>query len=154
MDPIVKQEIQKLIDDKHGDELRLNFILECINANKKIYNSDKKYLAGLLDKHSTEDEILERLGFEESKPAIAEPSSLEPSKKPKKELHKDQKYCAICEKTVWPERNFSVGALVVLLLLGIIPGLIYYAVKNKTCPICKHDQWAVPPQTDASSKPA
>lgn len=142
MDPVVEKEIQSLIEQNLGDSARINFILECMKNGKKIYNSDKKYLTELLEKHCKEEDILERVGFVEPKPA-QKPITQNKTSKPI--THRDQKYCSICEKVVWPERNFSVGALLVLLMLGIIPGLIYYAVKNKTCPICKHDQWEVSP---------
>ena len=58
------------------------------------------------------------------------------------------KYCAYCDRSVHPEKDFSVAALVVLLFLGIIPGLIYYFLKSPVCPICKHNQWTIPPDDD------
>lgn len=59
------------------------------------------------------------------------------------------KYCAYCDRSVHPERDFSVAALVVLLFLGIIPGIIYYFLKSPVCPICKHSQWTIPPDDDS-----
>ncbi|MGI0056740.1 MAG: hypothetical protein ACREAK_05125 [Nitrosarchaeum sp.] len=50
-----------------------------------------------------------------------------------------------------PERDFSVAALVILLFLGIIPGIIYYFLKSPVCPICKHNQWTIPPDEDEHS---
>jgi len=67
---------------------------------------------------------------------------LKPRPKP---VDPDAKYCAFCQRSVHPERDFSVGALVVLLFLGILPGIIYYFLKAATCPICKHHQWQIPP---------
>lgn len=140
-DPVIAKEIQNLIDNTIGDTQRLEFIQKSLQEEKKIYNSDQKYLSTLLAEHSKDEDILERLDFLNPKPA-KKPES----KKPTRVVHKDQKFCAICEKSVFPERDFSTGALLILLLLGILPGLIYYAVKNKTCPICKHDQWQVSPE--------
>lgn len=128
-DPVIDKEIQNLIDSNVGDTKRLEFILKSLKEEKKIYNSDRKYLSDLLKKHSSDDNILERLDYLNPKPVV----------------YKNQKYCTICEKSVYPERDFNTGALLILLLLGIIPGLVYYAVKNKTCPICKHDKWQVSP---------
>jgi|SRR6185312_8881662 len=61
----------------------------------------------------------------------------------------DAKFCAYCDRSVHPEKDFSVAALVVLLFLGIIPGLIYYFLKSPVCPICKHNQWTIPPDDDS-----
>ena len=121
MDLVIDKELQILIDNNLGDIQRLEFIRKSLREEKKISKSDQKYLMKLLKEHSKVKNVLKRLDY------------------------LNRKYCAICEKSVFPERDFSTGALLILLLLGIIPGLIYYAVKNKTCPICKHDQWEVPP---------
>jgi len=63
MDPVLAKEVQNLLDDNRGDEHRLKFILECIQNEKKIYNSDQKYLASLLGEYSKDEHILERLDF-------------------------------------------------------------------------------------------
>ena len=68
MDPVLAKEIQNLIDDNRGDHHRLEFLLESIKNNKKVYNSDQKYLASLLSEHSTDDDILERLDSLNEKP--------------------------------------------------------------------------------------
>ena len=97
----------------------------------------------LLEKHSKNEDILERLDYLNPKPK----KQTKPSpKKLEQPSRKDHKYCTICEKMVWAERDFNTGALLILLVIGIIPGLIYYAVKNKTCPICKHANWGIPPE--------
>jgi hypothetical protein len=62
----------------------------------------------------------------------------------KKRVPPDARFCVYCERYVTPERDFSVGALLILLLLGIIPGIIYYFLKAAVCPICKHHQWTFP----------
>lgn len=68
MDPVLAKEIQNLIDDNIGDHHRLEFILESMKNNKKIYNSDQKYLAFLLSQHSKDEDILERLNSLNEKP--------------------------------------------------------------------------------------
>ena len=64
--------------------------------------------------------------------------------KKKRRVPPDARFCAYCERYVTPERDFSVGALLILLLLGIIPGIIYYFLKAPVCAICKHHQWTFP----------
>lgn len=140
VDPVIDKEIQNLIDNDIGDTQRLEFIQKSLREEKKLFNSDQKYLISLIAEHSKVENILERFDYLNPKPV-----KKSESKKQAQSVYKNQKYCAICEKNVFPERDFSTGALLILLLLGIIPGLIYYAVKNKTCPICKHDQWEVSP---------
>jgi len=144
MDPVLDKEIQNLIDSNIGDTSRLQFIKESLQDKKNIYNSDKKYLSDLLSKNSKDEDILERLDHYLN-PKIIKNKPTE-SKKPTRILYSTQKWCGLCDRAVVPERDFSTGALLILLLLGILPGLIYYAVKNKTCPICKHDNWVKPPK--------
>ena len=52
MDESLERKIQTLIENQHGDTFRLQFILECIETGKKLYNSDKNYLSKLLEKYS------------------------------------------------------------------------------------------------------
>lgn len=77
-----------------------------------------------------------------------QPIKKETKTKRTKLIDPNAKYCAYCDRSVHPERDFSVAALVVLLFLGIIPGLIYYFLKSPACPICKHNQWTIPPNDD------
>ena len=56
------------------------------------------------------------------------------------------KYCNNCKQIVEPKRHFNAGILIVLLCLGVIPGLIYYLVCNPTCPICNSENWGAKPQ--------
>ena len=56
------------------------------------------------------------------------------------------RYCNNCEQMVEPKKHFSAGILLVLLLLGLIPGIIYYLLKSKTCPICNSENWGIPPK--------
>jgi len=76
------------------------------------------------------------------------PAKKEIQRKRSKPVDPDAKYCAFCQRSIRPERDFSVGALIVLLFLGIIPGIIYYFLKAPTCPICKHHQWQIPPDDE------
>lgn len=78
------------------------------------------------------------------------PAKKEIQRKRPKPVDPDARYCAYCQRSVHPEKDFSVAALVVLLFLGIIPGIIYYFLKAPTCPICKHNQWQIPPDDDHS----
>lgn len=48
------------------------------------------------------------------------------------------KYCGSCKRNVDTEHTFSVGLLILLLILFIIPGLIYLAWGwKRRCPICR-----------------
>ena len=62
-DPVIDKEIQNLIDDNIGDIQRLEYIQKSLKEEKKIYNSDQKYLSSVLAKHSKDENILERLDF-------------------------------------------------------------------------------------------
>lgn len=46
---------------------------------------------------------------------------------------------------VEPKRHISAGFLLVLLCLGIIPGIIYYFIKAATCPMCNSEHWGIKP---------
>lgn len=47
------------------------------------------------------------------------------------------KYCPDCCQNVTIKPGFNLMALIVLLLFGIIPGIIYWALtREKRCPIC------------------
>ena len=62
------------------------------------------------------------------------------------------RYCSNCNQLVEPKRHVSMGALFVLLLLGIIPGVIYYVLKHHTCPICNSENWGVQPDSKSKAK--
>lgn len=51
------------------------------------------------------------------------------------------KFCTNCKKKVYPKKTFSWGVLLILLLIGIIPGILYYALKNENCPNCNQADW-------------
>ncbi len=49
----------------------------------------------------------------------------------------DMKYCPSCGRNVNTEHSWHTVVLIVLLILGLIPGLIYLAWKwPRRCPIC------------------
>jgi len=50
-------------------------------------------------------------------------------------------YCRNCEQNIDPKKHFNYGILFVLLILGVIPGIIYYFFIGKKCPICNDDNW-------------
>jgi hypothetical protein len=37
-----------------------------------------------------------------------------------------------------------MAILFILLLLGIIPGIIYYVILGKSCPMCNSENWGIP----------
>lgn len=55
------------------------------------------------------------------------------------------KYCNNCKQLVDPQKKFSTGLLILLLICGVVPGIIYYVVKKKTCPMCNSTNWGVKP---------
>ena len=47
-------------------------------------------------------------------------------------------YCPNCKQNVTIKPQYNLVALILLLLCGIIPGLIYYVLKkDNECPICR-----------------
>jgi len=40
------------------------------------------------------------------------------------------RYCIYCKKKVFPVRTFTKGVVALLLLLGILPGIVYYYWKE------------------------
>jgi hypothetical protein len=57
------------------------------------------------------------------------------------------KYCNNCKQMVEPKKDLNAALLIILLICGVIPGLIYYLVKKKSCPMCNSTNWGVPPRT-------
>jgi len=50
------------------------------------------------------------------------------------------KYCLLCQRNIEPVKKVNWIVFIILLLIGIVPGLIYFAYyllkpKNR-CPIC------------------
>lgn len=50
------------------------------------------------------------------------------------------KYCPLCERKVEPVKKVNWIVFIILLLIGVVPGIIYfvyYLLKPKTrCPVC------------------
>ncbi len=60
------------------------------------------------------------------------------------------KYCNNCKQMVEPEKKWSAILLIILLILGIVPGLLYIlyiALKKARCPMCNSTNWGVKPNT-------
>jgi hypothetical protein len=59
------------------------------------------------------------------------------------------KYCNNCKQIVEPQKNYNEMVLIVLLLCcGIVPGIIYYLIKPKACPMCNSTNWGIKPQEE------
>jgi len=129
--------IEKLKQAEIGNYTKLDECKNALNENGVLSEEQESYLQSKIEQY---------------KKIHAEPPKPTKPVIPKKIVNKrlrpidpDAKYCAFCERSIRPERDFSVAALVILLFIGIIPGLIYYFLKAPTCPICKHSQWTIPP---------
>jgi hypothetical protein len=47
-------------------------------------------------------------------------------------------FCPKCNKNVATEKDYSVGVFVILLILGLLFGILYYVLKDKVrCSTCK-----------------
>ena len=44
---------------------------------------------------------------------------------------------------ITPKRHFNVAILFILILLGVIPGIIYYFLVAKSCPMCNSENWGI-----------
>lgn len=141
MDLLIEREIQLLISSEKGDPLRIKIILESLQKGKKLYKSDEKYIHTLLLEHSKLDEITERIEFLNSTKPVVSEKKIIPKETTRPVLHFQERWCRNCKKGVFPERQFSLGALIILLIIGILPGLIYYALISKKCPICNRSDW-------------
>jgi hypothetical protein len=139
----VQQKLEMIERLKHSEIGLSEKLDECKNALNecgKLTEENESYLQEKIEQYNK---------IHRPKPATpAPPPRKKIVKKRARPVDPDAKYCAFCQRMVHPERDFSVGALVVLLFLGIIPGLLYYALKSKTCPICKHHQWQIPPDEE------
>ena len=62
-------------------------------------------------------------------------------------------YCTNCKKMVEPKKDVSVGFLILLFCLGVIPGIIYWAIKPATCPSCGMRKWGQPPAGELTPAP-
>jgi RNA polymerase subunit RPABC4/transcription elongation factor Spt4 len=47
-------------------------------------------------------------------------------------------YCPTCRRDVSTEKDYNLGLFIVLLILGILFGILYYVLSDKVrCPTCK-----------------
>lgn len=139
--------IHKLKINEIGNSIKLTDLQKRLTARKELSSEDESYL-------QTKFEQYKKIkGAESSITKTVPKSDPIPDTKTIKQkrprpVDPDAKYCAYCQRSVHPERDFSVAALVVLLFLGILPGVIYYFLKAPTCPICKHNRWQIPPDDE------
>jgi hypothetical protein len=137
--------IEKLKHAEIGNSSKLDDCKSALSEGKKLTDEDETYL-------KTKIEQYKKISIESKsvKPVVSSDTTKKTVKKRVKPVDPDAKYCAYCQRSIRPERDFSVAALVILLFLGIIPGLIYYFLKSPVCPICKHSQWQIPPDDENS----
>lgn len=141
--------VEKLQTAEIGNKDRLDSIKKLLEKGSILPLEDTDYL-----KEKTKQlEAIEKSKKDETEDFVTDKLKSVPIKKEimakrARLVDPDARYCAYCERSVHPERDFSVAALVILLFLGIIPGIIYYFLKSPACPICKHSQWAIPPNDD------
>jgi len=136
--------IEKLKDAEIGDPEKLDECKNALNECGELTEENESYLQSKIQQYKK----IYTEHSEPVKPVIRQEIPKKMVKKQAKPIDPDAKFCAFCQRAVRPERDFSVGALVVLLFLGIIPGIIYYFLKSPVCPICKHNQWQIPPDDD------
>lgn len=135
--------IEKLKLAEIGNASKLDDCKNALNEGKELSTDDEHYLKTKIEQYkkiNTEPKPVKQITSSETTKKIA--------KKRVKPIDPDAKYCAYCQRSIRPEKDFSVAALVILLFLGIIPGIIYYFLKSPVCPICKHSQWQTPPDDE------
>ena len=131
--------IEKLKEAEIGNAEKLDECKNALNESGELTEENESYLQSKIQQYK-------KIHAEPPKP-VARPDTEKKIVKKFiiKPVDPDAKFCAFCERSIRPERDFSVGALIVLLFIGIIPGIIYYFLKSPVCPICKHSQWRIPP---------
>lgn len=133
--------IEKLKRAEIGNYTKLDECKNALNENGKLSEEDESYLQTKIEQYKK----IYAEPLKPAKPVLKQDAPKKIVKKRPRPVDPDAKYCAFCERSIRPERDFSVGALIVLLFIGIIPGIIYYFLKSPVCPICKHSQWRIPP---------
>jgi len=108
MDRIIDNEIQNLLEANIGDGGRLEFIRKSLQEDKPLYNSDRKFLVNLLEKHSPDKSISLRLDYDTP---IPQPS-----------------------KTI-PKKNNSSKKIKILFVIGITI-TAYFFIHGALIPIC------------------
>lgn len=139
--------IKKLREAEIGSSERLDSIQKSLRERTELSQEDENYLAEKIKQYHKiqgTEPMPQARKIESAKPVTLKKIV----KKRPRPVDPDAKYCAYCQRLMRPERDFSVGALIVLLLIGIIPGIIYYFLKAPVCPICKHSQWQIPPDEE------
>jgi hypothetical protein len=61
------------------------------------------------------------------------------------------KYCGNCKQWITTTKGPSIAITILLLILGIVPGIIYIiwaASKGGKCPMCNSTNWSIPPQEE------
>jgi len=130
--------IEKLKQAEIGNAEKLDECKNALNESGELTEENESYLQSKIQQYK-------KIHAEPPKPIARPDTAKKIVTKRLKPIDPDAKFCAFCERSIRPERDFSVGALVVLLFIGIIPGIIYYFLKSPVCPICKHSQWRIPP---------
>lgn len=51
------------------------------------------------------------------------------------------RFCTFCKKKVFPIRTFTKGVVLLLVFVGVLPGILYYYLKERKCPYCKNADW-------------
>lgn len=129
--------VKKLQTSEIGNKEKLEKIQIIINAREELRQEDESYL-------QTKFEQYKKIQASNPTTSKTNPESKQTESPIKLRPFPDAKFCGICRKSVSPVRNMSTGAWILLLFIGIIPAIIYYLVKEKVCPICKHHQWEIP----------
>ncbi|WP_148313084.1 hypothetical protein [Nitrosopumilus adriaticus] len=65
-----------LLNSGMGDEGRLKFILECMEKNKPLYNTDKMYLESKTKQLDDKIQMLQKSTFKTEKPKVSHPKTL------------------------------------------------------------------------------
>jgi len=130
--------VKKLQTAEIGNLEKLEKIRTILEERKELSQEDESYLQTKFEQYKK---------IQASKPPTRKttPESTQKTESPTKlRPFPDAKFCGICRKSVSPVRHMSKGVWILLLFIGIIPAIIYYFVKEKVCPICKHHQWEIP----------
>lgn len=68
------------------------------------------------------------------------------------------KYCENCEQQVQPTSDYSTTVLLILLVLGIFPGILYgisvVIFGDKKCPQCNDTNWRQPSLSEETEQPS
>ena len=129
--------VKKLQTAEIGNKEKLEKIQGILDERKELPQENEEYL-------QTKFEQYKKIQASNPTTSKTNPESKQTESPIKLGPFPDAKFCGICRKSVSPVRNMSTGAWILLLFIGIIPAIIYYLVKEKVCPICKHHQWEIP----------